>query len=125
VDSGAGRRRTELFGSFRGLAMVVVIGAILVVAWLVLVNGSLTLPRFSTTGPVVRNSVAVIVACGNMSGEIAGMTKAGEYAPEPRTGTWASTGKGATARSGTTTRRIRASARRATSGSSFASAAAC
>jgi hypothetical protein len=91
VDSGAREpsRRTGLFGSFCALAVVVVmVTAILVVWWLVHANGSLTLPRFSTTGPVVRNGVAVIVACGKKSG-IEGMPKAMDYAPEPRTGTWA------------------------------------
>jgi hypothetical protein len=44
-------------------------------------------PRLSSDGPVVRNGVAAIVACGKKSG-----TKdmgAVDYAPEPRTGTWA------------------------------------
>jgi hypothetical protein len=90
------RRRIEDFirryfydGSrvLRVLAASVLIGAILMVGWL-LVGPSLTIPRFSTTGRVVRNGVAVIVACGKKSG-IEGMPKAMDYAPEPRTGTWA------------------------------------
>jgi hypothetical protein len=89
VDSGANRRRTGLFGAFCWLASVAVISVVaLIVWWLVHANGSLTLPRFSTTGPVVRNGVAVIVACGKKSG-IEGVTGVMDYAPEPGTGTWA------------------------------------
>jgi hypothetical protein len=66
-------------------AVPAAIWAILVVAgWLLL--GSLTIPRFSTEGPVVRNGVAVIVACGKKQG-FRGM-EAMDYAHEPRTGTW-------------------------------------
>ena len=69
----------------RVVAVPAAIGAILVVAgWLLL--GSLTIPRFSTEGPVVRNGVAVIVACGKKQG-FRGM-EAMDYAHEPRTGTW-------------------------------------
>ena len=68
----------------RVLAVPVAIGAILVVGWLLL--GSLTIPRFSTEGPVVRNGVAVIVACGKKQG-FRGM-EAMDYAHEPRTGGW-------------------------------------
>ena len=78
---------------FRALAVGVAIGAILVVGCLLLVNGSLTIPRFSTDGPVVRNGVAVIVACGKKQG-FPGMKAAMDYAPEPRTGTWGSVRKG-------------------------------
>jgi hypothetical protein len=69
----------------RVVAVPAAIGAILVVAgWLLL--GSLTIPRFSTEGPVVRNGVAVIVACGKKQG-FRGM-EAMDYAHEPRTGGW-------------------------------------
>ena len=61
------------------------IGAILVAGWLLV--GPLTIPRFSTDGPVVRNGVAVIVACGKKSG-FERMGAAMKYAPESRTGTW-------------------------------------
>jgi hypothetical protein len=69
----------------RVVAVTAAIGAILVVAgWLLL--GPLTIPRFSTEGPVVRNGVAVIVACGKKQG-FRGM-EAMDYAHEPRTGGW-------------------------------------
>ena len=66
----------------RVLAASMLIVAILVVGgWLLL--GSLTIPRVSTTGPVVRNGVAAIVACGEKRGfEVV------SAAPEPQTGTW-------------------------------------
>jgi hypothetical protein len=69
----------------RVLAAPVLIGAILVVGWF-LVGPLLTIPRFTTEGPVVRNGVAVIVACGKKQGiEEMGAMK---YVPEPRTGGW-------------------------------------
>jgi hypothetical protein len=71
----------------RLLAAPVLIGAILVVGWLLLGSPALTIPRFTTEGPVVRNGVAVIVACGKKQG-IEGMEAAMKYAPEPRTGGW-------------------------------------
>jgi hypothetical protein len=67
------------------LAVPVLIGAILIAGWLLI--GTLTIPRFSTEGPVVRNGVAVIVACGKKQG-LTKMGAAMKYAPEPRTGTW-------------------------------------
>ncbi len=70
----------------RLLAAPVLIGAIVVVGWL-LVGPLLTIPRFSSGGPVVRNGVAVIVACGKKQG-IEGMDAAMKYVPEPRTGGW-------------------------------------
>ena len=71
--------------------VAVAIGAILVVGGLLLgtLTITLTIPRFSTTGPVVRNGVAVIVACGKKSGLKQGFMAATAYAPEARTGTWA------------------------------------
>jgi hypothetical protein len=45
------------------LAVPVLIWAILLAGWL-LIGPLLTIPRFSTEGPVVRNGVAAIVACG-------------------------------------------------------------
>jgi hypothetical protein len=93
VYSGADRRRTGLFGWLGGLASVAVISVVaLTVWWLVHANGSLTLPRFSTAGPVVRNGVAVIVACGKKS-SVRRMDGIG-YAPEPRTGAWAHRSRG-------------------------------
>lgn len=68
------------------LAVPVLIGAILVVGWLLL-GPLLTIPRFTTEGPVVRNGVAVIVSCGKKQG-IERMGAAMKYAPEPRTGGW-------------------------------------
>lgn len=70
----------------RVLAVPAVIGAILVVGWLLL-GTLLTIPRFTTEGPVVRNGVAVIVACGKKQG-IAGMDATMDHVPEPRTGGW-------------------------------------
>ena len=69
------------------LAVPVYISAILVVGWLVF-GPLLTIPRLTTEGPVVRNGVAVVVACGEKRGVMEGMMTAPKYAPEPRTGTW-------------------------------------
>jgi hypothetical protein len=70
----------------RLLAAPVLIGAIMVVSWLLL-GPLLTIPRFTSEGPVVRNGVAAIVACGKKQG-IEEMPAAMKYAPEPRTGGW-------------------------------------
>jgi hypothetical protein len=70
----------------RVLAVPVLIGAIVVAGWL-LVGPLLTIPRLTTEGPVVRNGVAVIIACGKKSG-FERMGAAMKYAPEPRTGGW-------------------------------------
>ena len=72
---------------FRVLAAPVLIGAILVVGWL-LVGPLLTIPRISSTGPVVRNGVAAVMVCGEKRGMV-GMESAMNYVPEPGTGTWA------------------------------------
>jgi hypothetical protein len=91
----------RLFGSLRGIlvaaSLAVVAASLAVVAILVVVGvasllllGSLTIPRFTTTGPVVRNGVAVIVACGKKRGFL----EATDYAPEARTGTWGVQRKG-------------------------------
>ena len=84
-----GRYGYEGHRAFRVLAVAVLIGATQVVGWL-LIGPLLTIPRFTTAGPVVRNGVAVIVACGKKSGVISakGMRAVGKYAPEPATGTW-------------------------------------
>ena len=66
------------------LAEPVLIGAILVTEWL-LVGPRLTIPRISSTGPVVRKGVAVVVACGEKRG-IVGMDAAMDHVPEPGTG---------------------------------------
>jgi hypothetical protein len=91
------RGRYEL--RLRPLAVPVLIGAILVVGW-VLLGPLLTIPRFSAGGPVVRNGVAAVLVCGKKSGpgkggdllmsrqNLEGMDAAMEYVPEPRTGTW-------------------------------------
>ena len=73
----------------RVLTVPVLIGAILVAGWL-LVGSSLTIPRFTTEGPVVRNGVAAVVVCGKKSGSMneKGMMAVSEQAPEPRTGGW-------------------------------------
>ena len=66
------------------LAEPVLIGAILVTGWL-LVGPRLTIPRISSTGPVVRKGVAVVVACGEKRG-VVGMDAAMDHVPEPGTG---------------------------------------
>jgi hypothetical protein len=81
----------------RLVAASVLIGAITVVGWL-LVGPLLTIPRFTTEGPVVRNGVAAVVVCGKKnapagSGRIIprgmkGLDAAMEYVPEPGTGGW-------------------------------------
>ena len=82
--------------TLRMMAVPVLIGAILVVGWLLL-GPLLTIPRFTTEGPVVRNGVAAITVCGKKAGSAArsimrggmkGLDAAMEYVPEPRTGTW-------------------------------------
>jgi len=78
---------------FRVLAVPVLIGAILVVGWS-LFGSLLTIPRFSTEGPVVRNGVAAVMVCGEKQRGFEGMYKAMDYVPEPRTGTWAPVRKG-------------------------------
>jgi hypothetical protein len=87
-----GRYGYEGYRAFRVLAVPVLIGAILVAGWLLL-GPLLTIPRISSTGPVVRNGVAAVMVCGEKRG-IEGMLKATTYAPEPRTGTWAPVRKG-------------------------------
>ena len=83
---------------FRVLAAWALIGAIVVVGWL-LIGPLLTIPRFTTEGPVVRDGVAAVVVCGKKSavagsgamGSFAGLKgldAAMEYVPEPRTGGW-------------------------------------
>ena len=82
-----GRYGYEGHRVLRALAVPVLIGALLLVGWL-LFGSLLTIPRFSTEGPVVRNGVAVVVACGKKRGIEKGLMAATKYAPEPRTGTW-------------------------------------
>ncbi len=78
---------------YRTLTVTALIGAILVAGWL-LVGPLLTIPRFTTEGPVVRNGVAAVVVCGEKRGGpysrsgLEGMDAAMKYVPEPRTGTW-------------------------------------
>ena len=62
----------------------------ILVAGYLLLGPLLTIPRFTTEGPVVRNGVAAVVVCGKKSGSMntKGMMAAAEHAPEPRTGTW-------------------------------------
>jgi hypothetical protein len=92
-----GRYGYEWNRVFRVLAAPVLIGAIVVVGWLLVVP-LLTIPRFTTEGPVVRNGVAAVVVCGKKSApegsgrytarEMKGLEAATAYAPEPRTGGW-------------------------------------
>jgi hypothetical protein len=70
----------------RVLAVPVLIGAILVAGWL-LVGPLLTIPRFSTEGPVVRNGVAAVMVCGQEH-PLKVMGPAMKYVPEPGTGGW-------------------------------------
>jgi hypothetical protein len=92
-----GRYGYEGYRAFRVLAVPVLIGAILVAGWL-LVGPLLTIPRFTTEGPVVRNGVAVIVLCGENNGtamqRMKGLYAARDYVPEPRTGGWLPVEKG-------------------------------
>jgi hypothetical protein len=89
-----GRYGYEGYRAFRVLAAPVLIGAIVVVGWL-LVGPLLTIPRISSTGPVVRNGVATVVVCGEKQrGVDKGLMAVGKYAPEPRTGTWANERQG-------------------------------
>jgi hypothetical protein len=83
--------------AFRVLAVPGLIGAIVVAGWL-LIGPSfamLTIPRFSTDGPVVRNGVVAVMVCGEKrtSGRMDAaflerMDAAMDYVPEPQTGTW-------------------------------------
>jgi hypothetical protein len=84
-----GRYGYEGYRVFRVLAAPVLIGAILVVGWL-LVGPLLTIPRFTTEGPVVRNGVTAVVVCGKKSGSMneKGWMAVAEHAPEPGTGGW-------------------------------------
>ena len=76
----------------RVLRVLVLVGAILVAGWLLL--GPLTIPRFSTEGPVVRNGVAVVMTCGEKRGIEKGLMAAAKYAPKSSTGTWTHVKKG-------------------------------
>ena len=77
---------------YRALTASALIGAILVAGWLLF--GTLTIPRFTSEGPVVRNGVAAVMVCGEKRGGpysrsgLEGMDAAMDYVPEPRTGTW-------------------------------------
>ena len=74
------------------------IGAILVlVAWLLLSSGTALEPSAANfpipgpaDGPVVKNGVAVIVACGKKRG----FMETVDSAPEPQTGTWSPVRRG-------------------------------
>jgi len=70
----------------------------ILVAGYLLLGPLLTIPRFTTEGPVVRNGVAAVMVCGKKSApegsgrftarETKGLDAATKYAPEPRTGGW-------------------------------------
>ncbi len=80
-------------GNLATFAVGVAIGAILVVGvaklyfgpWWVPASSELIppVPRLSEGGPVVRNGVVAVVACGEKRG-----FQVVDAAPEPRTGTW-------------------------------------
>jgi hypothetical protein len=72
---------------YRALAGLALIGAILVAGWLLIASLKASLlippvPRVSTEGPVVRNGVAAVVACGEKR------SLGPMIASEPRTGSW-------------------------------------
>jgi hypothetical protein len=69
--------------ALRVLAVAVLIVAILVLGRLLVGSLILPMPRLSSEGPVVRNGVAAVVACGEKRG-----LQAVDVAPEPRTGGW-------------------------------------
>jgi hypothetical protein len=75
-------------------AILVGVAVLLLGPWWVPATSELVppIPRLSSDGPVVRNGVAAVVACGNKRG-IWGMG-AVEIAPEPRTGTWGTQRRG-------------------------------
>lgn len=83
--------------SLLSVAVISVVALTVTVWWLIHTYGAVTLPRFSTTGPVVKNGVAVIVVCGKENKGVVHGTPPGfppvnlpaNYAPEPGTGTWA------------------------------------
>ena len=75
------------YRALRLLAVPVLIGAILVAGWLLL-GPLLTIPRFTTEGPVVRNGVAVLVICGKKRDNEGTYKATMDYVPEPRTGSW-------------------------------------
>jgi hypothetical protein len=67
--------------------VIVVVGGWLLISWLFL-----PVPMISSNGPVVRNGVAAVVACGEKRG--AWGLEAVKVAPEPRTGTWGTQRRG-------------------------------
>ncbi len=85
-----GRERSWYKGhrAFRVLALAMLVGATLVVGWLLL-GPLLVIPRFTLEGTVVRNGVAVVVVCGEKQREVdQGLWDVGKVAPEPQTGGW-------------------------------------
>jgi hypothetical protein len=71
----------------RLLAVPMLIGAIVLAGWLLIATLKASLlippvPRFTSEGPVVRNGVAAVVACGKKR------SLGPMIAPEPRTGGW-------------------------------------
>ena len=72
-------------------AFLVGVAVLLLGPWWVPATSELVppIPRLSSEGPVVRNGVAAVVACGKKRG-----LQAVDVAPEPRTGTWGSEKKG-------------------------------
>ena len=79
--------------ALRVLAVAVLIVAILVLGRLLVGSLILPMPRLSSEGPVVRNGVAAVVACGEKRG-LKGMDAAMAYVDEPRTGTWSARREG-------------------------------
>jgi len=78
---------------FRMLRVLTVPAVVVVGGWLLISWIFLPIPRLSSDGPVVRNGVAAVVACGKTRG-IWGMEAAMDYVPEPRTGTWGTQRRG-------------------------------
>ena len=72
-------------------AFLVGVAVILLGPWWIPSTSELVppIPRLSSEGPVVRNGVAAVVACGKKRG-----LQAVDVAPEPGTGTWGSEKKG-------------------------------
>jgi len=74
------------------LAVPLLIGAIVVVGWLLLVPWVI-IPPIASESTLVRNGVAAIVVCGGQS-DFETEYEAIDYAPRPNTGAWQPERKG-------------------------------